>query len=105
VVSVLEWLLAMFMKSVTDLINLNWMGYPFKKSAKRCKPDLHHILVLRTGPWFDVGKFVSKLEYVTEARKHGKSFIYQVQTRSLPLNIFLKTTSPFPGKILNYALQ
>jgi hypothetical protein len=78
---------------------LKVVGMPFKKRGKRCKPDLHHVLVLGTGPLFHAGKFVSKLAYVREARNYGKSFIYQVQTLFLAINIFQKTNNPFPGVI------
>jgi hypothetical protein len=49
---------------------LKVVGMPFKKRGKRCKPDLHHVLVLGTGPLFHAGKFVSKLVYVREARNY-----------------------------------
>jgi len=78
---------------------LKVVGMPFKKRGKRCTPDLHHVLVLGTGPFFHTGKFVSKLAYVRKASNYGKSFIYQVQTIFLAINIFQKTNNPFPGVI------
>jgi hypothetical protein len=79
---------------------LKVVGMPFMKRGKHCKLDLHHALVLSTGQLFHAGKFVSKLVYVKEARHYGKSFIYQVQTLFMALNIFQKTNNPFAGVIL-----
>jgi hypothetical protein len=51
---------------------LKVVGMPFKKRGKRCKSNLHHVLVLSTSPLFHRGKFDSKLAYVKEARNYGK---------------------------------
>jgi hypothetical protein len=71
----------------------------FKTRGKHSKPDLYRVHVLGTGASFHAGKFVSQLAYVREARNYGKSFIYQVQTLSLAINIFQKTNNPFQGVI------
>jgi len=55
---------------------LKVVGMLFKKRGKRCKRDLHYVLVLGTGLLFHTGKFVSILVYVSEVRNYGKSFIY-----------------------------
>jgi len=78
---------------------LKVVGMPFKKRGKRCEPDLHHVLLLSTGPEFHASKFVSKLAYVRQARSYGKSFIYQVRTLFLAINTFQKTNNPCPGVI------
>jgi len=84
---------------------LKVVGRPFKKRGTCWKPNLHHVLVLSTGPLFHAGKLVSKLRYVRKVRNYGESFIYQVQTVFLDINIFQTTNNPSAGVIFKQAIQ
>jgi hypothetical protein len=75
------------------------VGMPCTEWGYCCTPYLHLVLELVAGALLQVGKFVSNLKYIREAKNSGKSFIYQVQTLFQGINVFLKTTNPFPGVI------
>jgi hypothetical protein len=84
---------------------LKVVGMTFKKSGTHWNPDLHNVILLSTGLLFRVGKCVFKLASVTELRNYRKSFIYQVETLFLAINIFQKSNHPFPGVIFKHGLQ
>jgi len=91
---------------VGDRFNqLKIIGMPSTKWGKPLKQYLHQVYVFSTGLLFQVGSIVSKLAYASEVRNYGKSFIYQVQTIFLAINIFQRTNNPFPGAIFKQALQ
>jgi hypothetical protein len=74
---------------------------PFKKTGK---PDLHHVLILGTGPLFRMGNFVSKWGYLRPATNYGKSLIHQIQILFEAFNIVPTTNNPFPAMTFIHVL-
>jgi len=53
----------------------NIVRISLKKRAKCCKSDILHIIVVSTGQFFQLDKYISKSVYAETVRNSGKVFI------------------------------